>query len=82
MKQHTITFERLESDYAELGIIRSIEVDHSRRRIIIVADEIETLNEGASVPTGVNLNSTYDEVPDPPLAGFTFQGNAPGFDLK
>lgn len=86
MLLHTITFDRLESDYEELGDIRSIEVDHSRRRIILVCDEIETkTNEGATIKSGLDLNSTYSEVETPadPLHGFgLLQHGTPPFPTR
>lgn len=61
MKRHTITFHRLESDFDKIGKIRSVTVDHERRMLILISDEIEAKeNEGATIPGGINFSTGED----------------------
>lgn len=60
MRRHTVTFQALEEHF-HIGGVRSIDVDHERRRITVIADEnddeVHQHQEGATVQDGFNFLS-------------------------
>jgi methyl coenzyme M reductase subunit D len=60
VKRHSATFQRLEEDLM-VGPIRSVEVDHTRRRLIIMCDSDELQPEGMSAVDGRQFTTHHDE---------------------
>lgn len=65
MKRNTVTFQRIEKALEmEPGVIRSIDVNHERRFLIVITDEgSRPVGEMATIHAGTTFLSdeTYDD---------------------